>query len=357
MARALCIAILIALLSGSAEAKGPFGSISIGGWSGGAFTDDRTGRFNACLASARYKSGITFGVRVSSELQWQLAFIHDGWNLTPGTSFPIALTFDGSSPVHVNGKIPARNLVFVDMPDTSLLISLFRKSKVMSAYAQGRVFHFNLDNTSILLPSLVNCVVATKRNGIANAGNFVVQRQAIPQPAAPNVRPEPTSIAKPELQIEAIELATNFILRMGLQNARVTSRSETPVSLVSNGAAWQSDEANGFVRIIPAAENVTGLDVAAAVVAGDAKNCKAKFASGRTTELVDTAVVFRGTSSCEDSDGLRTSNYFIVSRKNGGFILFSVVAGQKAGVGFNEAKSSEARLSDFRKAALVVSGN
>src|SRR6266853_2001142 len=98
---------------------------------------------------------------------------------------------------------------------------------------------------------------------------------------------------------------------------------------------------------------ITSRDnVAAAVVATDARDCKGKFASGRMSELVDSDVVFRGFSSCEDSDGARFSQYFIVSRKKGGFVLFSVVSNMKT----EEAKTvtKEERLVDFRKAALVV---
>ena len=92
--------------------------------------------------------------------------------------------------------------------------------------------------------------------------------------------------------------------------------------------------------------------VASAVVAMDARDCKGKFASARNSELVDSDVVFRGSSSCEDSDGPRLSQYFIVSRKKGGFVLFSVVSNMKT----EAAKSitKDERLADFRKAALVV---
>jgi hypothetical protein len=130
------------------------------------------------------------------------------------------------------------------------------------------------------------------------------------------------------------------------------ARSETPISLVSNGAAWQSEEAFGFVRIVPPQQGIKGLDVASAVVASDAKDCKGKFASGRTSELVDSDVVFRGFSSCDDTDGARFSQYFIVSRNKGGFVLFSVVSNMKT----EEAKTvtREEKLVDFKKAALVV---
>jgi len=55
------------------HARGPYGSISAAGWSGGAFTDDQTGEFSNCIASASYKSGIIFGVVVSKTLNWLLA--------------------------------------------------------------------------------------------------------------------------------------------------------------------------------------------------------------------------------------------------------------------------------------------
>lgn len=106
------------------------------------------------------------------------------------------------------------------------------------------------------------------------------------------------------------------------------------------------------MRIVPPQQGIKGLDVASAVVASDAKDCKGKFASGRTSELVDSDVVFRGFSSCDDTDGARFSQYFIVSRNKGGFVLFSVVSNMKT----EEAKTvtREEKLVDFKKAALVV---
>jgi hypothetical protein len=94
-----------------------------------------------------------------------------------------------------------------------------------------------------------------------------------------------------------MEFASNFILKAALSNARVLSRAETPPTMVSNGAAWRSDDAIGFVRIIPAQGGVKGLDIASSIVANDAKDCKGKFASARNSELVDSDVVFRGMSS------------------------------------------------------------
>jgi hypothetical protein len=359
--RHICAGLVVSAITvASAQARGPYGSIHVGNWNGGAFTDDSNGDFTACIALASYKSGITVYVIVGANMTWRLGFSSESWKLDTGQTFPIILTFDGQQPFNVTATATGSNGVAVDMPDNSTLIAQFRKSKTMSAFAQGQLFQFAMTGTSVLLPTLVNCVTKVKQGGIANAGDFSVKlapKEAAPAsasapPSGGSLKAETAPGSSPGLQIEAMELASNFILKTSLRNPKLLARSETPVSLVANGAAWRSDEAFGFVRIVPPQEGMKGLDVASAVVANDAKDCKGKFASGRTSELVDSDVVFRGFSSCDDTDGARFSQYFIVSRNKGGFVLFSVVSNMKT----EEAKTvtKEEKLVDFKKAALVV---
>lgn len=281
------------------------------------------------------------------------------WTLSSNQTFQIALTFDGQAPFNLQGVAINANLVRVPMPVDSALIAQFRKAKAMTAFTQGQLFQFKLDQTSLLLPALANCVAVVKQQGIANAGDFsaklATKSAAAANSAAPaggSMRAGPPQNLSTEMQIEAIELASNFILKTTLHNPRVLTRTETPIAVASTGAAWSSDEAAGFVRIIPPKDGIKGLDVASAVVAMDAQDCKGKFASARTSELVDSDVVFRGFSSCDDSEGARISEYFIVSRKKGGFVLFSVLSNMKTEQAKTIAK--EERLADFRKAALVV---
>jgi hypothetical protein len=339
------------------QARGPYGSINVGNWKGGAFTNDQTGAFTHCVAGASYDSGIYFMVMIDQAAGWSLGFQHPKWSFKNNDAFPIALTFDGQSPFNVQGVGVSENLMRVPMPADSALIAQFRKAKVMTAFTHGHLFQFKLDQTAVLLPALANCVAVVKQQGVANAGDFSVKpapKAAAAPPAATggSLRPDTPQNISSEMQIEAIELASNFILQTTLHNPRVLSRAETPIAVASTGAAWRSDEAIGFVRIVPPREGAKGLDVASAVVAMDAKDCKGKFASGRTSELVDSDVVFRGFSSCDDSDGARMSQYFIVSRKKGGFVLFSIVSNMKTEDARTVAK--EERLADFRKAALVV---
>jgi len=72
------VAVLFAslLAISTAEARGPFGLISVGNWKGGAFTNDQTGGFSHCVAGASYDSGIYFMVMIDQNAGWSLGFQH-----------------------------------------------------------------------------------------------------------------------------------------------------------------------------------------------------------------------------------------------------------------------------------------
>ena len=83
------------------------------------------------------------------------------------------------------------------MPSNSLLIAQFRKAKAMTAYTQGHLFQFKLDQTAQLLPTLANCVAKVKQFGIAAAGDFSVAL-ALPKPGTATAATPGAAPAKPE---------------------------------------------------------------------------------------------------------------------------------------------------------------
>lgn len=178
---------LIATLSTS-DARGPYGTINVGNWKGGAYTNDQSGAFTHCAAGATYGSGIHFVVTIDDKAAWGLGFAHENWTLTTGQAFPIVLTFDGQTPFNVHGIPIGDKLVRVPMPPNSALITQFRKAKTMTAFTQGQLFQFKLDQTAQLLPALANCVASIKKNGLAGAGEFAVapKQMAAAGPAQPN---------------------------------------------------------------------------------------------------------------------------------------------------------------------------
>src|SRR5262249_973911 len=185
---------MIATVPG-AFAAGPYGSIQVGGWKGGAYTKDATGAFSHCAAGASYQSGIYFMVMVNSQFNWSLGFAHPSCRLTNQT-IPIDLTFDGQHQFHVFGTPIAASVVEVPMPNNSALVNAFRKSQTMIAFARGQQFPFNLPATSALLPTLVNCVQQMNAKGIASAGDFTIH--AAPKTAPAAVATNAGSTLKPE---------------------------------------------------------------------------------------------------------------------------------------------------------------
>src|SRR5436190_2615696 len=206
--KAIAATLCLALASTASNARGPYGSINVGNWQGGAYTNDKNGSFSHCAAGATYQSGIYFVVSVGEDYSWRLGFAHENWQLTAGQAFALALTFDGQPAINVQGLPIGSHLVNVDMPANSSLIGQFRKAKVMTAFAQGQLFQFTLTQTAQLLPSLVNCVVSIKKNGIANGGEFAV---AAPKPAAAAAPPQSAS-APPKPSKTVKQTGTGFVI-------------------------------------------------------------------------------------------------------------------------------------------------
>lgn len=208
MQRAFWAALSLLLAISNAQARGPYGTITVGNWQGGAYTNDKSGAFSHCAAGTSYQSGIYFVVSVGEDLSWRLGFAHENWQLTPGEAFPISLTFDGQTAINVHGMPFGTRLVNVEMPGNSSLIAQFRKAKVMTAFTQGQLFQFTLTQTAQLLPSLVNCVVSVKKNGIVNATEFAVKPAAAKQTAA--VSPGQPAGAPPKT--ESGKSGTGFVI-------------------------------------------------------------------------------------------------------------------------------------------------
>jgi len=128
--RVVVAALLSSLIAlSAAEARGPYGSINVGNWKGGAYTNDQSGEFSHCAAGVGYDSGIYFMVTVDLGGGWSLGLHNPKWTLTKNQDFQIALTFDGQRPFNVQGAALSENLIRVPMPVDSTLIAQFAQGE------------------------------------------------------------------------------------------------------------------------------------------------------------------------------------------------------------------------------------
>jgi len=160
-------------LASSAFAAGPFGSIHVGKWSGGAYTDDKTGVFSHCSAATTYGSGVTVVLGQNANNAWLLGFGSEAFSLNLGEQFPIDITFDGAAQFRLFGIAVSPKLVTSVIPNNTILNHV-RKSHLMVAVAKGTTFQFLMESTGQLLPMVANCVAKIKDGGLSAAADFSV---------------------------------------------------------------------------------------------------------------------------------------------------------------------------------------
>jgi len=198
MLRSFTFACLIDLAVLSAAcAAGPFGTIHVGAWNGGAFTDDNTGAFSHCGASTNYASGVTVVVGQNANASWLLGLTSSGFHLTAGETFPLDITFDGQSQVRLFTTAISPTFISGVMPPNAARD--FQKASLMVAVAKGSTFQFNLTSTGPLLSALASCVTKVKAVGVANAGDFSAPKPAVAKPVATapaDANPSPPKSAK-----------------------------------------------------------------------------------------------------------------------------------------------------------------
>jgi S1-C subfamily serine protease len=172
----------VAILS-SALAAGPYGSIKVGGWIGGAFTDDKTGNFSHCAATTAYASGIILVIGQNSDNSWLLGFANPKFSLTPGQSIPIDVTFDGQSMARIFANANSKIMMTAILPPN--VARTLQKSSLMAATVGSNTVQFNLTSTGPLLPVLASCVAKIKAHGIDSAGDFSLAKPVAAKADAP----------------------------------------------------------------------------------------------------------------------------------------------------------------------------
>lgn len=169
--RSLVAAGLLQLdLAGLAHAAGPFGSANVGNWVGGAFSNDQTGAFSHCAATAPYASGVILVVSQNAAGIWSLAFASPSYKFKPGDSAAIDVTFDGQEQARLFARAYRPDMLTAVMPLN--VVRTFQKSSLMVATAGHAVLNFDLTSTGPVIAALAHCVTRMKADGLDKAGDF-----------------------------------------------------------------------------------------------------------------------------------------------------------------------------------------
>ena len=172
MFRSLIFSCLIqAALVSMAIGAGPYGTIRVGAWMGGAYTDDNTGAFSHCAATSAYASGVSLVVGLNTANAWLLGFASPAFHYKTGDRLPIDVTFDGQSQARLFATANSPVMTTAILPAN--VARTFQKASLMVASTDGSAFQFNLTSTAPLLAALASCATKVKAEGIKTAGDFV----------------------------------------------------------------------------------------------------------------------------------------------------------------------------------------
>ena len=168
-----------------AHAAGPLGSIHVGTWLGGAYTDSKTGAFSHCAAAQRYGSGATLTLGESTNRTWLVGFADPSLNLPQGATFPVDVTFDGQARFHLIAMAASSVVAAAALPDPAVL--QFRKSHFMVLEGKTHTLQFALSATDKLAKVIENCVTRMSEDGLSGAGDFSVSASKPVSPSKPGV--------------------------------------------------------------------------------------------------------------------------------------------------------------------------
>lgn len=414
---AAIVAVASVLWGNSANAAGPIRAFQAGLWTGGAYTDDRTGDFTHCSAGVAYDSGINMFILVTGDHRWWLGFINPRWSFVPNAKMPVELRFDGGPRLAMTATVPSRLIVLVPLPSDPRLIDRLGRSAELVLVAEGRSFFFQLSGTPAVTAELKTCVqkslalrataptapttttaaalstattptpgvdpkVAPLETTALSPASTESQAPKIPPPSAaappvaassaslaldmpkppvttpaPAISPAPPTIetVQPAARsdLEEVRLAQDFFTTAQLPNARLII-TDKPAALASFTAVWRSDDAAGAVKIIAPGPDVSGIGIASDLIAVDPRMCHGNFASARASTNVNGDMVLSAVLSCTESNEERAAEYFIAPRRKGGFVVFAVVGSSAVDA---NARSDRQRIDLMTRAAARAAGN
>jgi hypothetical protein len=261
LARIATITITASVLwCATAGAGGPLRPFKHGLWTGGAYTDDRTGAFTHCSAGVAYDGGINLFVLATGGHRWWLGFTNPKWHLSPNASGSLKLEFDDSPPVSGLVSIPSGQLLLVSLPDDPNLLAAFHRSSRLALNVEGQSFSFKLRGTLAVMEQLADCVrssvaleaqAPTPPASTASAPNSA-PAGAVASPA-PSSSPAVTALGAAAAPAETAPAAAAASTAGGAPVGSVTAdlsapaaETTSPAHAAPSGAESGSNRAGGF---------------------------------------------------------------------------------------------------------------
>jgi len=317
----------MAVATTSAAEAARMTSIKIGNWKGGAYSNDNSGAFSHCAASAKYRNGQTLLISVGHDKTWSVGFANDRWNLEPGSKHPVRFRVDNGTSYSGTASARTRYLAQVMLPRSKNLFEQFQQGHRFYIKTRRGELNFALTDVNRLLGTLVQCA---RHHRQANAAPFSSQPSSSEifgsgkgwqNPAAE--RPTPRTA---QTRREAFTAASIMLSKAKVRFSYLTGPEHAKL-LARNDVAWSVAGTVGTLRVI----TQTGTTMRKArerIARSDRSRCNGKFLSDGISppdaRFIDFLTACNRVEGATGEPGLAVY-YALLPRREGGYYLLSVI--------------------------------
>ncbi|MBO6890468.1 MAG: hypothetical protein JJ866_00885 [Roseibium sp.] len=301
-------------------------SFRLGGWNGNAFTDDQSGLFTSCVASADYKSGITLYVEVDTNYNWAIGFSAPHWNMDVGSDIPLQYRIDRGGWQQGMAKAETKNLARMQMPQGGYIITRFRRGRTLYVYDGSYNYQFRLTGTSKLMARMAKCVERNvARHGAAPAQNTATAPSGGLGQNPPSNPSSSTAAADPQLAVEATQALFNLMGSAGISGLKLLPDGQREDEDLNGLHAVAANDARTLVaHIFGAGSYQSENELMSLIIADSQKSCEGSFSSGSERVNEGGKELYTSYANCEAGDYQLIERVAIVKRNAGGIFVYGV---------------------------------
>jgi hypothetical protein len=176
-----------------------------GEWKGEVYTNDQTGAFSHCFASAQFQNGLILGVALNARNAWSMVLAYPNWKLDRGGNFNIRLAIDNTPALETFGlAVSAQTIEFALDGAQDILTRIVQSSRI-DVSASTVSYRFDVTKMGETLIAVRDCA---QRHGVQVAdGQRAAPANAPPQPQPTGTPMQPQPAATPRQPLLAPQVA------------------------------------------------------------------------------------------------------------------------------------------------------
>lgn len=327
----LCIVMCLSLTGPSVAGK--IASLRSGEWIGGAYTNDKTGKFSHCAYERRYPTGTQLLFSITADRRWSVGFGHGDWQLKIGERHNVHYKIDNGKLRRGTAWVKTPHMAQIILPNSSRLVKTFHTGHMLTISTPKSQMRFGLKDFSRTLRVMMECAkhyASLKNSRVLNqpAKALAFKLGETRDPFRYRDLANRTGTPLDEFRIEA-QNAIFALMEKADLNFQIIFASESPKYYRKAHFAWRmGNEVVGTLRIIEK-RGETMMRIASGIKNGDGRSCKGRFASQIVSP--ESAKAYDMVTVCDSIPGRQGVSiyYAIIPRKPGGFYMLSLASPAK----------------------------